>query len=77
MAYVNIIDSVGNASVPIQLAQCSFPGLGISNVKIRIHFLNKIYGHNFIKQHSETVVVSIYKNADSSLKTINLLCYLL
>jgi len=27
------------------------------NAKILIHFSNKIYGSNFIKQHSETVMV--------------------
>jgi len=47
----------GNESVPIHLAQCRFPGLAISNAKILIYFSKKIYGSNFIKQHSETVVV--------------------
>ena len=47
-------ESVGNESVPTQLAQCWFPGLAISNTEI---FLNKIYGRNFIKQHSETDMV--------------------
>ena len=28
----------GNESVPIQLAQCRFPGLAISNAKILIYF---------------------------------------
>jgi len=32
------------------------------------HILNKIYGNNFIKQHSETVMVWNYQNADCSLK---------
>jgi len=45
---------IGNESVPIQLAQCRFPGLTISIAKILIYFPNKIYGSNFIKQHSET-----------------------
>jgi len=48
---------IGNESVPIQLAQCWFPGLAISSAKISIYFSNKIYGSNFIKQYSETVVV--------------------
>jgi len=30
--------SIGNKSVPIQLAQCWFPGLAISNAKIKIFF---------------------------------------
>ena len=54
--------------MPIQLAQCSFSGLVISNAKISIYFLNKIYGNNFIKQHSETVMVLNYQNADCSFK---------
>ena len=44
-------------SVPIQLAQCRSPGLAIFNAKILIYFSSKIYGSNFIKQHSETVMV--------------------
>jgi len=34
-----------------------FPGLAISNAKILIYFSNKIYGSNFIRQNSETVMV--------------------
>jgi len=49
--------SIGNESVPIQLAQCWFPGLAISNAIIQIYFSSKIYGSDFIKQHSETVMV--------------------
>jgi len=49
-----------------QLAQCRFPGLAISNAKILIYFSSKIYGSNFIKQHSETVTVWNYWNADCS-----------
>ena len=48
---------IGNDSVPIQLVYCWFPGLAISNATILICFSNKIYGSNFIKQHSETVMV--------------------
>jgi len=49
--------AIGNESVPIQLAQCRFPGLAISSAKILIYiFSNKIYRSNFIKQHSETFV---------------------
>ena len=46
-----------NENVPIQLAQCRFPGLAISNAKVLVYFSNKIYESNFIKQHSETVMV--------------------
>ena len=38
---------VGNESVPIQLAQCRFRGLAISDAKMSIHFSNKIHGSNF------------------------------
>jgi len=58
--------TVGNKSVPIQLAQCRFPALAISSAKILIYFSNKKYGSNFIKQHSETVMVRNYQNADCS-----------
>jgi len=47
---------VGNESVLIQLAQCRFPRLAISTAEILIYFSSKIYGSNFIKQHSETVI---------------------
>jgi len=50
-------DATGNESVPIQLAQCWFSGLAISNAKILIYFSNKIHGSSFIKQHSKTVMV--------------------
>jgi len=59
---------IGNESVPIQLAQCWFHGLTISNAKISIYFSNKIYRCNFIKQYSETVMVWNYRNADRRLK---------
>jgi len=36
--------------------------------KILIYFSNKIYGSNFIKQHSETVMVRNYQNADCILR---------
>jgi len=48
---------LGNESAPIQLAQCRFPGLAISDAKIQMYFSKKIHGSNFIKQHSETVMV--------------------
>jgi len=40
--------------VLLQLAQCWFPGLAIFNAERLMHFSNKIYGSNVIKQHSET-----------------------
>ena len=66
---------IGNENDPIRLAQRWFPGLAISSDKIYIYFSHKIHGSNFIKEHSETVMVWNYRNADCSLK--NLLCYLL
>ena len=62
-------------SVPIQLAQCWFPGLAISNAT---YFSNIIYGSNFIKQHSENAMVWNCQNADCSLqknKVICVICY--
>jgi len=46
-----------NKNAPIQLAQCRFPGLPVSNAKMRTYFSNKLYGSNFTRQHSETVIV--------------------
>jgi len=60
----------------MQLAQCRFAGLAISVAEILIHFSNKIHGSSFIKQHSETVMVLNYQNADYSLrKKIIVICY--
>ena len=42
--------------------------LAISNDKILVYFSKKIYGSNFIKQHSETVMVWNHQNADCSLR---------
>ena len=64
----NLIMVTGNESVLIQLAQCRFPRLAISNSEILVYFSNKMYRSNFIKQHSETVVVWNYQNADCSLR---------
>ena len=57
LRYKHVCEYVMNESAPIQLAQCWFPRLVISNAKISIYFSNKIYRSNFIKQHSETVMV--------------------
>ena len=54
---VMLAGAIGNESVPIQLAQCWFPGLAVCNAKISIYFSNKINGNNFIQQHLETVMV--------------------
>ena len=56
----------GMKSVSIQLAQCWFPGLVISNAKILIYFSRERYRSNFIKQHSKNVAVSNYQTADCS-----------
>jgi len=64
-------ENIGNESVPIQLAQCRFPGLAISNAKILVYCSNKKYGNNFIKQQPETVMVSNYQNAGCSLRDKN------
>ena len=58
--------SIGNESVPIQLAQCWLPKMAISNAKIYIYFSSKIPGSNYIKRHLETVIVWNYQNDDCS-----------
>jgi len=68
---------IGNESVPIQLSQCWFFGLAISNAKLLIYSSTKIYENNFIKQRSETVVFEISKMVIGILKKIHLFCYLL
>jgi len=68
---------MGNEIAPIQLAQCRFLGLAIFNAKIIIYFSNKIYGSNFIKQHSETVMVWSYQNADYSLRKIFIVLFII
>jgi len=40
----------------MQLAQCWFPELAISNAEFNF-FSDKIYGSNFVEQHSETDMV--------------------
>jgi len=40
----------------LKCVECRFPGLAISNAKILIYFSKKIYGSDFIKQHSETAM---------------------
>jgi len=67
---------IGNVSLPIQLTQCRFPGLAISNAKILIYFSNKIHRSNFIKQHSETVMVWNYRKCWLQFKK-KILCHLL
>jgi len=59
---------IENGGVPTQLARCRFSGLTIFNAKIVIYFSNEIYRNNFTKQHSETVMVWNYQNADCSLR---------
>ena len=51
-------EPIGNESVPIQLAQCRFPGLVISSAKILIYF-NIKYPEAIVsdKQHRKTVMV--------------------
>ena len=46
------------------MAQCRLHGLAIFNIKTMNIFSDKIYGSNFIKQHSETVMIWNYQNAD-------------
>jgi len=54
---LNATSSIGNESVPIQLASDGSLGWPFSSLKYKYIFWNNIYGSNFIKQHSETVIV--------------------
>ena len=50
---------IENESAPIELAQCWFPGGWHGRFqckKYKYIFSNKIYGSNFVKQHSETAM---------------------
>ena len=72
--------SIGNESAPIHLTQCRFPGLAVSDVKIKFKKMKVVYltwqqcmldSHNYnkiqIRQHSKTVTVWNYQNAHCSL----------
>jgi len=59
-----VTPNIGKESVPIQLAQCWFRRLAFSDAKIVIYLSSEIHGSNFIKQHSGTVMVWNYQNAD-------------
>jgi len=42
--HVTVLLAIGEeTSVPLQLAQCWFPGLAICKAKIQMYFSNKIY----------------------------------
>jgi len=43
LTFTDHISVTGNESVPMQLAQCRFHGLVISNAEILIYFSNRIY----------------------------------
>ena len=42
--------------------------LAISNARMLIYYSNKIHGSNFVKQHSETVMVRNYQNVDCTFR---------
>jgi len=71
------VKTIGNESVLIQLAQCRFPGQAIPNAKILMHFSNKIYGRNIIKQHSEKWYGLKLPNADCSLRKKNIVSFII
>ena len=62
-----ISTAIRNESAPIQLAQCRLLAMAISNAKILIYFFI-IRRSDFIKQHSETVMVWNYQNANCSIR---------
>jgi len=70
------VNSIGNESAPIQLAQCWFAGLAISNAEIWIYFSKKMR-----KQFHQTALGNCYglklPKCWLQFKKINLLCHLL
>ena len=44
---ISQVCSARNGALPVQLAQCWFPGLAVSSAKILIYFSNEIYGSDF------------------------------
>ena len=59
-------------------AQCRFPGLAISNAKIRIYFSDKVYGSYSIKQHSQKLLwFEISKMLFAVLKTKFILSFVI
>ena len=56
--------------MPIQLAQCWFPWLAISNAKIQIYFSNKIHRSNFITQRRQNLVSSDSTTVEISCRPI-------
>jgi len=64
----NIISNSRERKCTDTLAQCRLPGMAISYAKIFIYFSYKIYGSDFIRQHSETVMDRNYQNIDFSLR---------
>ena len=67
-------EAIRNESVPIQLAQCSFPGLAISDAKIEIYFSNKIHGSNFSDSTGKLLWFEMTKML-IAVKKRNLSCY--
>jgi len=54
-ALSRMVAAIANESVPIQLAQCCFPGLAISNAKIM--FSDKIYGSIFLSNNTRKLLM--------------------
>jgi len=75
MAYSSAL-RIGNENVPIQLAQCWFPGLTISNAKILIYFSNKIYGSSLSNSTQKLLWFEITKMPIAVFKK-KILCHLL
>jgi len=64
-------------SVPIQLAQCRFPGLAVSNAEILVYFWKNYTDAILSKQHSENVMFRNYQSAEMQFKKKKQLCHLL
>jgi len=76
MAYSSAL-RIGNENVPIQLAQCWFPGLTISNAKILIYFSNKIYGSSLSNSTQKLLWFEITKMPIAVFKKKNLVPFII
>jgi len=54
--FEEVLYFIGNESVPIQLAQCRFPGLAISNAKIRIYFFQIKYTEGILSNSTRKLL---------------------
>ena len=69
--------SIGNESVPIQLAQCRFPGLAVSNAKISIYIFQTKRAETILSNSTRKLLWFEYYQIDDCSLRKKLLCRLL